>query len=360
MSSPKPTPTRRGTLFGLRRKSSAGLLVPTASAPNAEATSNGEPSGQSIPQEPTISDVFSATTIMSPPKPKRGFSILPARPSVDDNAALLSDSGSDRSLNVNAKASTSAGRGFLRRLSSTKKHAIGELTQEKKDLEVQVQVLSSEKSSLEAALEAARDEAKRLSLEAGKVGDEQNAERRMIWDEAAAQLVEKEGEVKSLAAAIDELKEELERTKASEQELLSHNLLSTLDLQEKMAEMESRVRNEVKEEKETLEAQLLEAQSLIDAKDRTIKELEAQASGIQEQLRAAELLTKRLKEEKADWEARKESQVAKATAPASKPLLSGWCSYVFSWFTYGAYVGSIADESAHFGLSRHPSCLYLS
>jgi chromosome segregation ATPase len=231
-------------------------------------------------------------------------------------------------------------------------------------LEAQVDALTTEKSSLQAALDAAQAESQRLSLEDTRTKEEWDEERRKIIDEAAAQLVAKEVEVKSLNNTIEELKEELERVRSSEQELIAQSLSASLDTEAKIAEVTAEIHTTASLEKEGLEKQLLEAQTSLDAKDRALKELESHSSGLKDQLASAEAEVRRLKEAKAVLETEKAKRQVEAIPMPTKPTggwfsLSGWCKSVTSWLTYG-YVVSMADESARYGLSRHPSCIYLA
>ncbi|TEB37969.1 hypothetical protein FA13DRAFT_1705037 [Coprinellus micaceus] len=272
MSSPKPIPTRRGTLFGLRRKSSVASLSPSIPvvSPPTEAPVMGEPSSSTLPTpEPSTSnDATSINSKTQSPKPKRKFtSLIPTRTSTDgpsSESGVLSDAGSDHSINLHPKSSSRSA-SFLRRLSSSssgKKHAlqIEELQQAKTALEAQVDVLTTEK--------VAQAESQRLSLEDTRTKEEWDEERRKIIDEAAAQLVAKEVDVKSLNNTIEELKEELERQRSLRSPPKS-TPPPTL-------------------EKEGLEKQLLEAQTSLDAKDRALKELESHSSGLKDQLASAE------------------------------------------------------------------------
>lgn len=308
--SPKPTPTRRGTLnFGLRRKSSTASLTPSVgsagSPPNSAPIVNGNGNGHT--EEPIADDnaSVSSKTDKRPPK-KRMFSLLAPRaskssmPSVDLNGhtqepSEISEAGSDA---VNGAASTaSLGSSFFsspRRGSGANKLAVEALTQEKKRLEEQVQTLTTEKTTLEADLEAAKSETQRLSEEAEK--------NRGTWvavgAKAQEELAQKAEEVKSLTATLEEMKEELTRTKASELELAVYKESVTSDLEAKLAENEKRVRETVKEE---LGTDLANAQKTIELKDSTIERMIAEAAALQEQLAAAQKEAKELKDEKEAW-----------------------------------------------------------
>lgn len=309
--SPKPTPTRRGTLnFGLRRKSSAASLTPSVgsagSPPNSAPIVNGNGNGHT--EEPIADDnaSVSSKTDKRPPK-KRMFSLLAPRaskssmPSVDLNGhtqepSEISEAGSDAAVN-GAASTASLGSSFFsspRRGSGANKLAVEALTQEKKRLEEQVQTLTTEKTTLEADLEAAKSETQRLSEEAEK--------NRGTWvaegAKAQEELAQKDEEVKSLTATLEEMKEELTRTKASELELAVYKESVTSDLEAKLAENEKRVRETVKEE---LGTDLANAQKTIELKDSTIERMIAEAAALQEQLAAAQKEAKELKDEREAW-----------------------------------------------------------